>query len=145
MQEVHHEFYNERVPRLIKTISVMAQVYQAKVLGRDRKRQRPMEIDMLRKFLRRADPKAHLFDPFQAEYAEWQEANGDRVLGMRHKKTKQKHGVVRVMRNDGITEATYKFGMRCGLCREVTPQRTWIWFCRDDKILSSFQFDRNFL
>ena len=60
-----------------------------------------------------------MIDFSSCQYEEWEE-QGKYRFGMRHKETKKRHGIVRVVEPNGkIYEATYKDGKMHGMYRWI--------------------------
>ena len=82
-----------------------------------------------------------LIDPVESYFDVW-EVNGIQFLGMRHRETGEKHGVVReVVPEYGIIEASYKNGQVNGLQRHVYSDRALVCLIKDDTVLAEMYID----
>ena len=85
-----------------------------------------------------------LFDP-ETYFDAWSDDNGDNWLGMRHKMSREAHGVVRVISVDGsLREASCYHGKWHGLVIGFIGDKVGIALYNNGERLSRFQFDKHF-
>lgn len=79
------------------------------------------------------------------EYAVWDDDFGSRNYGCRHRLTGKEHGIVRSFKiGDSIVEASFKNGVRHGLCRQVCADEVAIQLYVQDEEVAYFRFGRWF-
>lgn len=81
---------------------------------------KPLTVDDFENFWARYKQNDPIIDLDNSTFDEWEEF-GKKRLGMRHKTSGKRHGIVRVVENNGsIYEATYRQGKMYGFYRWIT-------------------------
>ena len=81
---------------------------------------------------------------FAAEFTEWR-SSGWHNVGMRHRVSGKRHGIVRrITNNENIGEGTFKDGKCHGLNREISSEKVTVELRKDGKWLAHFSFTFGF-
>ena len=79
-----------------------------------------MSIDLFDVYWKKVETSAPMIDVANSNYGYWEDEDGWKYYGMRHRVTGERHGIVRwVMPGGFISEASYLNGQETGLKRFI--------------------------